>query len=73
MKVECIRGDQNPADVFTKSLSRAEILRHCEALGCHAVDTAGSDDAPLDIKNLDNANASWTTVTKRMRQRRQYG
>jgi hypothetical protein len=79
LQVICIKGDENPADVFTKALSRADIMRHCSALGCSAVQdvASGPDDAPLiydgeDISTM-TMHGSWTTVTRQMRRRRQYG
>jgi hypothetical protein len=83
LQVICIKGDENPADLFTKALSRADIMRHCNALGCSAVQTAasGSDDAPLTLTTYDDLygediammHGSWTTVTRQMRRRKQFG
>jgi hypothetical protein len=80
LQVICIKGDENPADLFTKSLSRADIMRHCEALGCSAVpasSVSGHEDAPLSYDGEDistmTMHGSWTTVTRQMRRRKQYG
>jgi hypothetical protein len=73
LEVVCIKGDENPADLFTKNLTRNDIMRHCEALGCSAVamNAAGTDDddyddlAPLYDKDEMQHDGPWRLVTRR--------
>ena len=44
-----INGKQNPADLFTKYLTRNEIIRHMSVLGFELKD---AEDVPLGCKDL---------------------
>ena len=45
-----INGKQNPADLFTKYLTRNEIIRHMSVLGFELKD---ADDDALGCKDLE--------------------
>jgi hypothetical protein len=73
LAVICIKGEDNPADLLTNSLTRNDIMRHCEALGCSAVAEAVASDidiAPLYSVYDDDGgevqhDGPWRLVTRR--------